>query len=1343
MSAIYDVFISYAEEDGHWVRGYLIDALEAAGVSYCSEEDFCLGVPWIAEFERSVKQSRRTLLILSPAYMNRKNLEFVELLAQFYGLETGTWPVIPLTLHPVKIPIKLKQLKGLDATQPDSRSQVVKRLCLTLGQEVPGLTPKPECPYPGMVPFAETDRDRFFGREAEVEELLEKLRLSPFVTVIGPSGSGKSSLVYAGLIPQLRLTRRFGSGEWLILSMRPGKTPLTFLKTLLEGDVDNDPQTVASLLQHHQAQQLLLLVDQFEETFTLADGAEKVLFQESILALIDTPSCYLVLTVRADFYSELMQSPLWHKIKRHRVEVVPLGDDGLRQAIRRPAENVDVMVESALVERLVTDAAGEPGVLPFVQETLRFLWEKLERRYLPLTAYQQLVLSRKSYGGMGSEKLTGLQVAMERQADAAIADFSDEQIAIARRIFLRLIQFGQGRADTRRQQRVEALRASGDRDFETTLQHLVSCRLLTLSGGEGESRTADIAHEALISGWSELKNWIAERREAEQTRRQLAAKTAEWVRLEGRGGLLDEVELAEAERWLSNPDAIELGVGEKLQDFVRASRAAIELEKQKEKEAQQREYNLLQERLDQETLAKQNERKARIATQKTFKVTVILLAIVAVIGTLAGWQWRQSERGEIIAKVERAKAEFAQNRDTFDALLIALEAGEQFKRSIWWRNNSDLKAEVMEALVATVFWTKERDRIVGNTILKSVAFSPDGKRLASAGYDNIVRLWNISNRDEEPLELIGHEGPVMAVAFSPDGKMIASVGQDQQLRLWTQAGEPIGSPIKHEAIVDSVEFSPDSQFVATGNRQGKIILCNLNTECTTSPPAHQDAVSGVSFSSEGNFLISVGVDQRIILWEWTRDLKLKPREPILAHDDKIFGVDFNPKYNLFATAGRDGFIKLWKLENEPVKIVSVPGLSLRSRDRERYYSVRFSQDGNQLAGGTYEGSIYIWDRNQDWVEIERLKGHRLIVYSIDFSAQGQIASASKDETIKLWQPTNSFVRVFKGHESSINSVDFSPDGQTFVTASEDSSIKLWSSSGSLLETLQGHTARVNQVVFGLDGNAIASVSGNDLTFRLWKVVNDPSFTKKWKNIETYNINTNDTGDMNIANIDPFSSEFGLWAIGGADGMVRFFPEIVDSFPAHQQQIRSLSFSPETQILATTGDDATIKLWTLKDDQDKLLNTLSKHHGAIYDVSFNTDGTKIATASGDTTARFWNQAGNELQVFEGHEASVNRSKLSPDQQIMATASDDETIKIWNLNGNLLVTLRGHENSVNSIKFNPRDSNQILSGGSDNTAILWNLRDAKDLDALLSKGCNMIDNYIEQNRDSLSLSQRICL
>ena len=578
----HDLFVSYADADRDWVEGYLLDGLAQAGVRCHAETAFDLGVPLLSEFEEAVRESRRTLLVLSPAYLADDFGPIVELLAHEYGRETATWPVIPLVLRPVELPPRLRMLTGLDATEPQSWPGVLDRLRAALDPSAAAVAAPqpPACPYPGMAPFREADHDRFFAREREVEELIRCLAAENLLVVVGPSGSGKTSLVLAGLVPALRRCGLFPPGGWSVRVLRPGASPMAALAATLDSVPAPLSADAAAPVAEGGAPNRLLVVDQFEEVFTLA-RAEAGAFFAALQGLAAEPGRYVVLTVRADFYPDLMVPPFWDAIEEHRAEVTPLGEDGLRQAIVRPAEAAGVYVEAALVERLVADAAAEPGALPMVQQTLVLLWERLDRRFLSLAAYEALVLPRRAYGGAGDaregDERTGLQVAIERHADAVLGDLSAERRAVARRLFLRLVQFGEGRADTRRRQRVADLRVPGDdpNAFEAVLRHLADGRLLTLGGAEGSAeRTVDLAHEALIGGWRRLQKWVAERRTAEQTRRHLEAKAVEWARLGRHGGLLDDVELREAEVWLGGPDAAALGASEDLRALVRASATA-------------------------------------------------------------------------------------------------------------------------------------------------------------------------------------------------------------------------------------------------------------------------------------------------------------------------------------------------------------------------------------------------------------------------------------------------------------------------------------------------------------------------------------------------------------------------------------------------------------------------------------------------------------------------------------------------------------------------------------------------------------------------------------------------
>jgi hypothetical protein len=428
------------------------------------------------------------------------------------------------------------------------------------------------CPYPGMRPYSADDADHFHGRGAEIGKLIGRLRAGEReIYVIGPSGSGKSSLVSAGVLPKLARGVA-GLGPFVVRSMRPGEHPARQLRELIDAADPEVPleNAIAALLGGRAFSSLvLILIDQLEELFTLADAGERDRFLRLIKELRATPGCVIVFTLRADFYGAFMESPLW--TDRHgrisRIEVSPLRGQALYEAIVRPARDLGVSVEPELVERLLADAGSEPGILPLLQETLVQLWDRRQGQRLTLADYQAL----------GDGNRSGLAVALARRADTVLRRLNEAQEAIARRIFLRLISFGDGRSDTRRQQPRSKLRARDDAaaDFDLVLQRLIDTRLLTADEPDpgGEARV-DLAHEVMIAAWPTLAGWIETHRAEEQRRRQLEAAAAQWVE-RGRGarGELDPIELADAEAWQRTESARELGQSADVAALIAASGA--------------------------------------------------------------------------------------------------------------------------------------------------------------------------------------------------------------------------------------------------------------------------------------------------------------------------------------------------------------------------------------------------------------------------------------------------------------------------------------------------------------------------------------------------------------------------------------------------------------------------------------------------------------------------------------------------------------------------------------------------------------------------------------------------
>lgn len=551
----YAVFLAFAEADRPWVEGFLLPELGLGSSEVITSDDFVPGASLAEEAQRAVLESTRTVLVLSRAFLADRWAGFSELLASHLSVAEGAARLIPLLLEPCDVPVRLAIRLMVDCTEPTRWAGEVSRLRRTL--RLPD--PPPErlsCPYPGMAPFGPDEGATFFGRDREVAELHRLVRRRPFVLVVGASGSGKSSLVAAGLGPCLAT-----EPGWVVRRFRPGAQPVGALASCLGEDPAEPRRAVDAVLDGASlpdtaAGRLLLVVDQLEEVFTQAASAARAAFFDRLDAFRRVEKCVLVAVLRADFYADFMASPLWPLDVDERVEVAPLRGAELAEAIVRPAAAVGVRLDPALLERLRADAADEPGALPLLQEAMVLLWERRQRRLIEISAYRLL----------GRDGRSGLAVALATRADTALGELDAGQREIARRIMLRLVAFGDGRPDTRRRQlRAELTGTDHDRSrVDGVLRRLIAHRLLTVDRDDdltpGGARV-DLTHETLIAGWPTLQRWIVEGRADETLRRKVEQDAAEWAGHGADRGLLYRgSRLAESLEW-SARDREELSAG--------------------------------------------------------------------------------------------------------------------------------------------------------------------------------------------------------------------------------------------------------------------------------------------------------------------------------------------------------------------------------------------------------------------------------------------------------------------------------------------------------------------------------------------------------------------------------------------------------------------------------------------------------------------------------------------------------------------------------------------------------------------------------------------------------------
>jgi WD40 repeat protein len=537
----------------------------------------------------------------------------------------------------------------------------------------------------------------------------------------------------------------------------------------------------------------------------------------------------------------------------------------------------------------------------------------------------------------------------------------------------------------------------------------------------------------------------------------------------------------------------------------------------------------------------------------------------------------------------------------------------------------------------------------------SVAFSPDGGLIASAGAEGTVKLWRAA--DGALLRtLTGHDGDVNGVAFSPNGSYVASAGSDGTVRVWrTQDGRLLHTLVGEGGIVLSVAFSPDSQLVASGSEDGRVKLWRVSTGALERTiPAHDLWVSSVAFSPSGGVLASASADGTVKLWQVANG---QPVGDIQAHTLWVTHVAFSPDGRLLASAGEDGTVKLWRVSDRQLV------RTLSYSDAAPVYGVAFSADGSLVAAGGGENIIKIWRVSDGGLQ-----------------------------------------RSLAGHAAQVSSIAFAPSSPVLASSGGDGAIRLWrTTDGALLATLTGHTAQVASVAFAPNRNLLASGSG-DTTVRLWRATDG--------GLERI-LRAHDFGVTSVA----FSTDGQLLASGSEDGVVKLWRTVdggqARTILAHAAAVTRVCFSSNGSLLATASEDGTIKLWRVVDGV--LQRTINNAHlGYVSDVVFSPDGTLLASAGEDAQVKVWRIADGGLQrELTGHTAPVTSVAFSPNGSLIASGGVDTTVKIWRVfDGALTATLAGHTEPVYTLAFAP-GGNLLASGGGDGVINLWRVSDGTRL------------------------------
>jgi WD40 repeat protein len=1199
-------------------------------------------------------------------------------------------------------------------------------------------------PYKGLRAFQQTDAEDFFGRELLTDQLavrlVEKDEYVRFLAVVGPSGSGKSSVVRAGLLPALRRGLVPNSSRWFVVEMIPGPHPFDELEAALLRVAVNPLATdqLAQLrtspegllrvaeqaLPADKTCELLLVIDQFEEVFTLSEQeADRHQFMSMIIAAATTPGSRLriIVTLRADFYDRPLLYPRFGEMMRRRTEIVlPLRAEELRRAIVSPAERVGVLCDEDLVSAIIKDVGEQPGTLPLLQYALTELFERREGRRLTLESYED------SGGVLG---------ALARRAEELHAGLDATGQVAVRQLFLRLVTLGEGTEDTRRRVQRNELKTLGT-DIQTqvaldnVLDEFSRYRLLTFDRDPvTRDQTIEVAHEALIRTWVRLREWLNGSREDLRTQRRLGQSSQEWINSgRDRSFLASGARLAQFEG-LGLESAVTLNQDESI--YLRESLAERTRLEAAEKARVAREIDLARqtaESAQQAAAAAQKAAAAEKTSARRLRFIVWAMALTSVlIAVLLGVALRSRE----VAITAQSQAEVARNqaetaRQQAEANLIRSDSLRYagLAQNLLQRGSNAEVAALLGVRSLNGLYTDQGDTALreaanydfalmsftgATDAITSTSFSPDGAFVAAASRDGVARLWD-RKTGQLVREFKGHTDVIIGMAFSPDGKYLFTGSFDRSCRLWDVAtGTEIRKFTGTQFRVRSVNYSPNGKYVVAGTGDWTAWMWEAQTGTLMHQFGkdeqfrHKDFILSVDFSPDSSVLATGSGDRTVRLWDVATGEPLRRGGSdqfldLVGHTAFVESVRFSPDGNYLVTASDDKTVRLWN---------TTMGTQLRvfNGHTDLVYAAQFSPDGTYLLSGSEDKTARIW-HVETGNEVQRFANHTQNVRSVAWSPAGtQALTGSADNTLRLWTVrTGARPGQFVGHQAAVLVATYSPDSSLLLTGSEDQTVKLWkAATGELVYTFTKHrdtSGNIVSIAFSPDGKR--AITGGD-DGQAWII--DVATGDGLKALTTWRRAKDWTGQV------AFSPDGARILTSNKDGTyivwdATTFAEVLTfTLGSAEQPVGgyAAAFSPDGKLIATGSDDKIVRLFDASTAQE--IRRFEGHGGTVFRVAFSPAGTLLATGSEDTTVRLWEVSNGALRHnLVGH---VNQPwvSFSADGKLLVTGNYHGGAGIWDVvSGAAVRTITGHLGAVRSAEFSA-DGKLVLTGSNDGTARTW--------------------------------------
>jgi WD40 repeat protein len=1156
-----------------------------------------------------------------------------------------------------------------------------------------GAEPIPPCPYPGLAYFGPNDSDLFFGRDAAIARLTDAVGRQSLTALVGASGSGKSSVVLAGLAPHLN-----AAAQWRFSHFRIGNEPggdpfLALARALVPLYVASDSDTerlrntrllaaslrageltladvFADCRSRNKGRRILLIADQFEEAFTLvADEAVRHRFIDVLLAGFpdaapgSVPDICLIMTLRADFYGvALRHRPLADALQSHVENLGPMNREELQAAISRPAENAKVSFESGLVETLLDDVVSKPGGLPLLQFALREMWGRQEKRKI----------TRKSYDDIG-----GVEGALAQRAELIFAALTESGANAAmeksfQRLFTRLVTLGEGQEDTRR---VVEHRELGDSDWSLAQRLAGEDNRLVVTNAPAASReTAEVVHEALIRHWPRLVDWINRDRAFQSWLRQIKSNVEQWsADPSDEGTLLRGGMLAQATDWFARRRD-DLSPAE--HGYIDASIAAAE--------AQQR--------------------QARRVVMWTRIAAGILLILFVASSVLAVGLVGASSEAE-----ERSQAANAAARESAKQTARAQGAVARFE------NDNARYFEAASAALAglTVPLPVDQDPVqVGPWVelvraaadrflvpplqhksrVNGAAFDPTGERVVTASTDHTARIWDA--RTGEPIgKAMQHEGAVLIAAFDSTGQRIVTASfDDDAARIWdAHTGEPIGMlPLQHPESVNGAAFDPKGERVVTVSDDYTARIWDARTgKPIGEPMQHKGSVQDAAFDPTGERIVTVSRDTTARIWDARTG---QPISKPMQHKEAVRTAAFDPKGERVVTASDDKTARLWDARSG--KPIGKP-----MQHEGGVNGAAFDPKGERVVTASDDKTARIWNARTGEA-IGKPMQHAATVWTAVFDPTGErVVTASDDKTARVWDArTGEPVGKPMQHKDTVQAAAFDPTGERVVTASDDATARIWDVRASEdIGKPMRHAGTVWTAAFDPKGERVVTASG-DHTARIWDVRTGEPIGKPMQHKGTVLYAAFDPkGERVVTASDDHTA--GIWDTRTG--------EAIGKPMQHAATVWTAVFDPTGERVVTASDDKTARVWDARTGEP--VGKPMQHKDTVQAAAFDPTGERVVTASDETTARIWDvRASEDIGKPMRHAGTVWTAAFDPKGERVVTASGDHTARIWDARtGEAIGKPMQHEGTVNAAAFD-RTGERIVTASSDNTAGIWDTR-----------------------------------